>query len=184
MLVELKGLTYGERLGIVLNHGPAPVILCTIWAIRTLAHPGIGLSVTDPTVSHRQSDYSRSRFCDCRSVIRSMTTAANVRRQRRSRPDDAVVQFNGHQWTAQWFHISCGRCRAIRQCALAALIPVTRRAVLDAQIAASGVSDRQCGRQVSPENHLQRLGAADLALDHPYGSHTTGADAFGLACRC
>jgi len=187
VLVELKGITYGSRLGI-LNHGPAPVTLHYIGYPGTLAHPGIDYLVTDPIVSPpgSEADYAEPllRLPVCYQVNddrRERPTATS--RSSLGLPDDAVVLCNFNQaskWTAQWFHIWLRALQSHPASVLWLLDPGDdARAVLDAQIAASGVSDRVVwAPRVSPENHLQRLGAADLALDqYPYGSHTTGADA-------
>ena len=132
VLVELKGITYGSRLGI-LNHGPAPVTLHYIGYPGTLAHPGIDYLVTDPIVSPpgSEADYAEP-LCDCRSAIRSMTTAANARRQLRAVRSGypttlscCATSTRHRSGRRNGSTSGCRRCRAIRPVCSGCLIPVT-----------------------------------------------------------
>lgn len=190
VLVELKGLTYGERLGIVALR-PAPMIVHYLGYPGTLARQGIDYLVSDAIVSPKDSDalYAEQvlRLPRCYQVNdRLRARPAPVARQTLGLPEHAVVLCNFNQsfkWSEPWFRVWLRALAAHDDAVLWLLDPgADARAALAPLIAEHGVTERVLwAPRVPPAEHLARLAAADLALDQlPCASHTTGADALWM----
>lgn len=190
VLVELKGLTYGERLGIVALR-PAPVILHYLGYPGTLARQGIDYLVSDTIVSPAGSNalYAEQvlRLPRCYQVNdRQRLRPMPVARQALGLPEHAMVLCNFNQsfkWSEPWFRVWLQALVAHDDAVLWLLDPgADARAALAPLIAAHGVTERVLwAPRVPPAEHLARLAAADLALDQlPCASHTTGADALWM----
>ncbi|MBL8308899.1 MAG: hypothetical protein JNL19_00610 [Burkholderiales bacterium] len=190
VLVELKGLTYGERLGIVALR-PAPVIVHYLGYPGTLARQGVEFLVSDAIVSPPDSDtlYNETllRLPRCyQANDRRRLRPAPTPRAALGLPAQALVLCNFNQsfkWSEPWFRVWLRAIAAQDDAVLWLLDPgASARAALAPLIAEHGVTARVLwAPRVPPAEHLARLPAADLALDQlPCASHTTGADALWM----
>lgn len=187
VLVELKGRTYGARLGITARK-PAPVIVHYLGYPGTLAADGIDYLVADPILvpSESESRYAESvlrmPLCyqanDTRRVRPAPTPRAEL-----GLPDDAIVLCNFNQsykWSERFMRVWMRALQRAPKAVLWLLEPdtVARANVMTMAKEHNVVAQIHWAPRAKMEAHLARLGAANLALDQlPCASHTTGSDA-------
>jgi predicted O-linked N-acetylglucosamine transferase (SPINDLY family) len=192
LLVELKGYTAGDRLGIMAKR-PCPVQIAWLGYPGTTGAAFIDYLIADPVLIPPESE----RFYSERVLRLPHSYQANDRKRPRPQPkaradyglpDDAFVFccFNQTakitpQVYARWMALLNALPRAVLWL-LADNEWATRNLMNAAE--SSGVADRVViGPRVTPEEHLARYAAADLAIDtFPYTSHTTGSDALWMGC--
>lgn len=189
ILVDLKGFTWGYRLGISACR-PAPVIAS--W----LGYPGslgdarladyiVGDPIVTPLDHADQFSETIAQLPDSyQPNDRDRAIGPRPNRQEAGLPEQGVVfcSFNqANKLTAEVFDVWC---RLLDQ------VPGSVLWLLDeGQVAKDNLRQEAGQRGIAPERlifapalphaeHLGRLQLADLALDtYPYTSHTTGSDA-------
>jgi len=189
-LVELKGRTYGARLGITARK-PAPVIVHYLGYPGTLAVDGIDYLVADPILVPSESELHYAE-----SVLR-MPLCYQANDARRARPapppraelglpDDAIVLCNFNQsykWSERFMRVWMRALQRAPKAVLWLLEPdaVARANVMTMAKEHNVVAQIHWAPRAKMEAHLARLAAANLALDQlPYASHTTGSDALWM----
>jgi len=190
VLVELKGRTYGARLGITARK-PAPVIVHYLGYPGTLAADGIVYLVADPILVPSESELHYTE-----SVLR-MPRCYQANDARRARPaptpraelglpDDAIVLCNFNQsykWGERFMRVWMRALQRAPKAVLWLLEPdaVARANVMTMAKEHNVVAQIHWAPRAKMEAHLARLAAANLALDQlPYASHTTGSDALWM----
>jgi predicted O-linked N-acetylglucosamine transferase (SPINDLY family) len=192
LLVDLKGYTAGDRLGVM---AARPCALQFAW----LGYPGttgaafIDYLIADPVIVPEGAD----AFYSERVLRLPHCYQANDRKRPRPLPkargeyglsDDAFVFCCFNQTVkitppvyARWMSL----LKAIPHGVLWLLednVWATRN-LLDAAERSGAGGRVVVAPRVAPEDHLARYAAADLALDtFPYTSHTTGSDALWMGC--
>ncbi len=190
VLVELKGRTYGARLGIAAFR-PAPVVLHYLGYPGTLAAAGIDYLVADPTLippesqSHYAETVLRMPICyqanDAKRARPSATPRAEL-----GLPEGAVVLCNFNQsykWSERFMRVWMRALQRAPHAVLWLLEPdtVARENVMSLAREHKVEAQVYWAPRANMEQHLARLGTANLALDQlPYASHTTGSDALWM----
>jgi protein O-GlcNAc transferase len=199
VLVDLKGHTAGNRLGIVCRR-PAPVQLHYLGFPGTLGLDAISHLVVDAVVapSGDEATYHESllRLPVCYQVNddrRALPPA--TARSMLGLPEDALVLACFNQSTKlsrDFFQRWAQAMREVPQCVLWLYVPheATQRNLRREAARERLDPARIVFAPPAPhEAHIARLRNADLALDVlPFGSHTTGSDALWagvplLSCR-
>lgn len=192
ILIEMKGLTAGARMGIPALR-PAPVMVHYLGFPGTLRAAGIDYLVADETLIPVSDEpfYAEKilRMPRCYQVNDNRRAHPDATtRSALGLPDDAIVLCNFNQpikWTSTFFDLWL-RALAVQPSACLWLLdpgPLARAELLGrAHVHGYGVAQRIIwAPKVAPLAHLARLAAADLALDQlPCTSHTTGADALWM----
>ncbi len=190
VLVELKGHTYGARLGIT-DLRPAPIQLHYLGFPGSVARSSIEYIVADETIAPSAHDrhYAEKVFRLPRSYqandpLRARPNA--VPRSELGLPEHALVlcNFNAtyklrETFVRIWFDALSKSPHAL----LWLLDPgkVGRDNLLALARTMGCAEQIVFAPRVAPSEHLARLAAADLALDQlPCGSHTTGSDALWM----
>ena len=199
VLVDLNGHTLGGRLG-VLAHRPAPVQIHYKGFPGTIAYAGIDAIVGDAIVvpPGDEAHYGERvlRLPRCYFVTdRARALPPPPERAAAGLPVDALVLvcFNQTQKLSRpFFECWMDALREQPAAVLWLLAPdeITRRN-LRAEAVRLGVAPERIvfAERAPQDEHMARLGCADLAVDAlPYGSHTTGSDALWagvplLTCR-
>jgi predicted O-linked N-acetylglucosamine transferase (SPINDLY family) len=199
ILVDLKGHTWGSRLGILARR-PAPLQLHYIGYPGTLGFDGIDALVADNVVAPPDEDEffheAVLRLPRCYQVNDDRRALPDATpRNALGLPDEALVIacFNkAYKLSRRVFGVWMEALLHSPTAVLWLLAPDPQTQTnLRAEAARGGVDpDRIVFAGVVPkEAHIARLRSADLALDVlPCGSHTTGSDALWagvplLSCR-
>lgn len=190
ILVELKGLTFGARLGIC-AHRPAPVVMHYLGYPGTLVSPGIDFIVADPIITPPESNDRYAETVLRLPICYQANDAKRIRpvavpRTELGLPEGALVLCNFNQsykWSERFMRVWLRTLQRAPHAVLWLLDPgdATRRAVM--MLAQEyGVTTQVHWATPQPVDlHLARLAAANLALDQlPYASHTTGSDALWM----
>jgi protein O-GlcNAc transferase len=199
VLVELKGHTAGNRLGIVCRR-PAPIQLHYLGFAGTLGLDAISHLVADATVipAGEEAGYHeallRMQHCyqvnDDRRVLRPAPARSAL-----GLPDEAIVLACFNQTTKlsrAFFRVWAQAMREAPRSVLWLFAPyeaAQRNLRREAEREGLDPARIAFAPKVGNEAHIARLRVADLALDLlPYGSHTTGSDALWagvplLSCR-
>ncbi|MBO3759190.1 glycosyltransferase family 41 protein [Ciceribacter sp. L1K22] len=188
ILVDLKGYTHGNRLGIFCRR-PAPVQITYLGFPGPVSGAGIDYAITDAIVTPPSSDpfYDEKLLRIAPSYQCNDATRPEVERQGRAAhglPETGVVfcSFNQVQkirpaMFAAWMDI----LKAVEGSVLwLADLPETVRENLRRAAVAHGVDGERLifAPRLSIPDHLARLCEADIALDTtPYNGHTTTSDA-------
>jgi len=199
VLVELKGHTAGNRLGLVCRR-PAPIQLHYLGFPGTLGLDAISHLVADAVVipAGEEAAYHetllRMPLCyqvnDDRRVLPAVPARSAL-----GLPNDKIVLACFNQ-TAKlsraFFHLWAQAMQEVPRSVLWLFVPheITQRN-LCREAEREGLDPARIvfAPNAPNEAHIARLRAADLALDLlPYGSHTTGSDALWagvplLSCR-
>jgi protein O-GlcNAc transferase len=199
VLVELKGHTAGNRLGIVCRR-PAPIQLHYLGFPGTLGLDAISHLVADAVVipAGEEAAYHETllRIPHCYQVNDDRRALPAVpARSALGLPDDQIVLACFNQ-TAKlsraFFHLWAQAMREVPRSVLWLFVPheITQRN-LRREAEREGLDPQRIvfAPRAPNEAHIARLRVADLVLDLlPYGSHTTGSDALWagvplLSCR-
>ena len=190
VLVELKGRTYGARLGIAAFR-PAPVVIHYLGYPGTLVAAGVEYLVADsiivPPSSEAHYDEAILRLPLCYQVNDAQRSRPPVAlRADVGLPQDCVVLCNFNQpykWSERFMQVWM---RALARSPDAVLWLLDAGATARENVMALA-RQHKVAQQVlwAPhahiDAHLARLGAANLALDQlPCASHTTAADALWM----
>jgi predicted O-linked N-acetylglucosamine transferase (SPINDLY family) len=199
VLVELKGHTVGNRLGIVCRR-PAPIQLHYLGFPGTLGLDAISHLVADAVVipAGEEAAYHETllRMPHCYQVNDDRRALPAVSaRSALGLPDEAIVLACFNQTTKlsrAFFHLWVQAMREVPRSVLWLYVPheITQRN-LRREAKREGLDPARIvfAPKAANEAHIARLRTADLALDLlPYGSHTTGSDALWagvplLSCR-
>lgn len=199
VLVELKGHTAGNRLGIVCRR-PAAIQLHYLGFPGTLGLDAIARLVADPVVipAGEEAAYHetllRMPLCyqvnDDRRALPAMPARSAL-----GLPEDQMVLacFNqAAKLSRAFFHLWAQAMREVPRSVLWLFVPheITQRN-LRREAEREGLDPQRIvfAPRAPNEAHIARLRVADLALDLlPCGSHTTGSDALWagvplLSCR-
>jgi predicted O-linked N-acetylglucosamine transferase (SPINDLY family) len=199
VLVELKGHTAGNRLGILCRR-PAPVQLHYLGFPGTLGLDAISHLVADAVVvpPGEEADYHETvlRMPHCYQVNDDRRALPDApARATLGLPDDSIVLacFNHTtKLSRAFFRLWAQAMLAVPKCVLWLFVPhdVAQRNLRgEAERAGLDPARIVFAPNVPNAAHIARLRAADLALDLlPCGSHTTGSDALWagvplLSCR-
>ncbi|MCD2175583.1 O-linked N-acetylglucosamine transferase, SPINDLY family protein [Rhizobium sp. C4] len=188
ILVDLKGFTGGNRLGIVAL-SDAPVKATWLGYPGTVTGIGLDYCISDPIVTPESSrPFYEEKLCrlpECYQSNDSVSRARprGARRADHGLPESAFVfaSFNNvtkisREMVGIWAQILARTPGSIFWC----LAPVAARGNLLRAFAQDGiVADRLVfAEATSYEKHMDRLALADLVLDSfPYNGHTTTSDA-------
>jgi protein O-GlcNAc transferase len=190
VLVELKGHTYGARLGIT-DVRPAPIQLHYLGFPGSVARSGIDYIVADHTIAPHEhgGQYAERvlRLPRCYQANDPLRLRPNaVPRRELGLPDQALVlcNFNAtYKLREAFVRIWLDALSTSPNAVLWLLDPgAAGRENLLSLAREFGCSERLIfAPRIAPSDHLARLAAADLALDQlPCSSHTTGADALWM----
>jgi predicted O-linked N-acetylglucosamine transferase (SPINDLY family) len=189
ILITLNGYFGKHRMG-VFAHRPAPLQVNYLGFPGTLGAPYIDYIIADPVVipAHEQRFYDEQVVtlpgCYQANDDRGRTIAAQPSRTEAGLPEHGFVFCNFNQsykltpdTFASWMRI-LNRVERSVLWLLEAVAPFAGNVARHAK--AHGVSPGRIlfAPDRSPDQHLARLGLADLFLDSlPYNAHTTGSDA-------
>lgn len=188
ILVDLKGFTGNNRLGIVAL-SDAPVKATWLGYPGTVTGIGLDYAISDPIVTPDSSrPFFEEKLCRLPETYQSNDSVSRARpgparRADHGLPEGAFVfaSFNNvtkisREMVGIWAQILARAPDSIFWC----LAPVAARANLLAAFARGGIAaDRLVfAEATSYEKHMDRLPLADLVLDSfPYNGHTTTSDA-------
>ena len=188
ILVDLKGFTGGNRLGIVAL-SDAPVKATWLGYPGTVTGVDLDYAISDPIVTPESSKpFYEEKLCRLPETYQSNDCVSRARpgparRADHGLPEGAFVfaSFNNvtkitREMVDIWAQILARTPGSIFWC----LAPVAARANLLAAFAQDGIAaDRLVfAEATSYEKHMDRLPLADLVLDSfPYNGHTTTSDA-------
>ncbi len=190
VLIELKGRTYGARMGITARK-PAPITLHYLGYPGTLAAAGIDVLVVDSIIAPEglESAYTETllRMPNCYQANDAKRARPIAKpRSELGLPEAALVLCNFNQsykWSERFMRVWM---RALKHAPHAVLWLLDSgeqaRDSVHALAAEYGVAPQiYWAPRHSMLEHLARLGAANLALDQlPCASHTTGSDALWM----
>lgn len=190
VLVELKGRTYGARLGIA-AYRPAPAVVHYLGYPGTLAATGIDYLIADPIIVpiERESHYAEKilRMPLCyQANDHQRARPAPTPRAELGLPEDAIVLCNFNQsykWSECFMRVWMRALQRAPNAVLWLLEPdaEARENVMALAREHNAAAQIHWAPRATMAQHLARLGAANLALDQlPYASHTTGSDALWM----
>lgn len=188
ILVDLKGFTGGNRLGIVAL-SDAPVKVTWLGYPGTVTGIGLDYCVSDPVVTPDSSrPFYEEKLCRLPESYQSNDCVSRARPGPARRADHGLTEgafvfasFNNvtklsREMVEIWAQILARTADSIFWC----LAPVAARGHLVDAFAKGGIpADRLVfAEATSYEKHMDRLPLADLVLDSfPYNGHTTTSDA-------
>ena len=188
ILVDLKGFTGGNRLGIVAL-SDAPVKATWLGYPGTVTGLGLDYCISDPVVTPDSSrPFYEEKLCRLPESYQSNDCVSRARPRPARRADHGLAEgafvfasFNNvtklsREMVGIWAQILARTPGSIFWC----LAPVAARANLLAAFLQDGIpADRLVfAEATSYEKHMDRLPLADLVLDSfPYNGHTTTSDA-------
>lgn len=187
ILVDLKGFTGGNRLGIVAL-SDAPVKVTWLGYPGSVTGVGLDYAISDPIVTPESSrPFYEEKLCRLPETYQSNDSVSRARPRPARRADHGLPEgafvfasFNNvtkisREMVEIWAQILNRTPDSMFWC----LAPVAARTNLLAAFAQGGIpADRLVfAEATSYEKHMDRLGLADLVLDSfPYNGHTTTSD--------
>ncbi len=188
ILVDLKGFTGGNRLGIVAL-SDAPVKATWLGYPGSVTGVGLDYAICDPIVTPESAKpFYEEKLCRLPETYQSNDSVSRARPGPARRADHGVPEgafvfasFNNvtkisREIVGLWAQILTRTTGSIFWC----LAPLAARNNLLSAFAQEGIDpDRLVFAEATPyEKHIDRVALADLVLDtFPYNGHTTTSDA-------